>query len=201
MGPGECPAWEAFKTLVCWIQLWKKAKHLSCRSRLRVETRLVVQQMKMCRKHWARQMVKVTARGSPRRLHQEHPWGAPLTDIRITWIPLIFPGEKPYECLWEGCAWRFARSDELTRHTRKHTGHRPFSCRLCQRSFSRSDHLGLHMKRHWRLSCLFSPTKVVIQKSLECYFFVILYIYRRRTSYVCSFITHMNYWFESIMYV
>ncbi|XP_077302620.1 uncharacterized protein LOC143923028 [Arctopsyche grandis] len=57
-------------------------------------------------------------------------------------------GEKPYECLWEGCAWRFARSDELTRHTRKHTGHRPFSCRLCQRSFSRSDHLGLHMKRH-----------------------------------------------------
>ncbi|CAB0003471.1 unnamed protein product [Nesidiocoris tenuis] len=56
-------------------------------------------------------------------------------------------GEKPYECTWEGCTWKFARSDELTRHYRKHTGQKPFKCHLCQRSFSRSDHLSLHMKR------------------------------------------------------
>ncbi|KAL0203558.1 hypothetical protein M9458_001576, partial [Cirrhinus mrigala] len=49
--------------------------------------------------------------------------------------------EKPYRCTWEGCDWRFARSDELTRHFRKHTGAKPFH-------FSRSDHLALHMKRH-----------------------------------------------------
>ena len=35
------------------------------------------------------------------------------------------------------------------RHTRKHTGTKPFKCHLCHRSFSRSDHLALHMKRHW----------------------------------------------------
>ena len=57
-------------------------------------------------------------------------------------------GEKPYECSWEGCKWKFARSDELTRHYRKHTGLKPFKCDLCARSFSRSDHLSLHMKRH-----------------------------------------------------
>jgi krueppel-like factor len=57
-------------------------------------------------------------------------------------------GEKPYECSWEGCKWKFARSDELTRHYRKHTGQKPFKCDLCARSFSRSDHLSLHMKRH-----------------------------------------------------
>lgn len=57
-------------------------------------------------------------------------------------------GEKPYACSWDGCSWRFARSDELTRHFRKHTGHRPFCCGLCPRAFSRSDHLALHMKRH-----------------------------------------------------
>ncbi|KAJ8268678.1 hypothetical protein COCON_G00138500 [Conger conger] len=57
-------------------------------------------------------------------------------------------GEKPYRCSWEGCAWRFARSDELTRHFRKHTGAKPFKCSHCDRCFSRSDHLALHMKRH-----------------------------------------------------
>jgi krueppel-like factor 6/7 len=57
-------------------------------------------------------------------------------------------GEKPYKCSWEGCEWRFARSDELTRHFRKHTGSKPFKCSHCERCFSRSDHLALHMKRH-----------------------------------------------------
>ncbi|XP_062981755.1 Krueppel-like factor 6 [Elgaria multicarinata webbii] len=57
-------------------------------------------------------------------------------------------GEKPYRCSWEGCVWRFARSDELTRHFRKHTGAKPFKCNHCDRCFSRSDHLALHMKRH-----------------------------------------------------
>ena len=60
----------------------------------------------------------------------------------------LLSGEKPYRCSWEGCEWRFARSDELTRHHRKHTGVKPFKCSQCERSFSRSDHLALHMKRH-----------------------------------------------------
>lgn len=57
-------------------------------------------------------------------------------------------GEKPYKCQWAECEWRFARSDELTRHYRKHTGAKPFKCHICERSFARSDHLALHMKRH-----------------------------------------------------
>lgn len=60
----------------------------------------------------------------------------------------LLSGEKPYHCSWEGCSWKFARSDELTRHYRKHTGQKPYQCMLCQRAFSRSDHLALHMKRH-----------------------------------------------------
>ncbi|XP_026686006.1 Krueppel-like factor 7 [Diaphorina citri] len=63
-------------------------------------------------------------------------------------LSVFFPGEKPYKCQWEGCGWSFARSDELTRHYRKHTGAKPFKCLHCERGFSRSDHLALHMKRH-----------------------------------------------------
>lgn len=65
-------------------------------------------------------------------------------------------GEKPYKCMWEGCTWKFARSDELTRHFRKHTGIKPFQCPDCDRTFSRSDHLALHKKRHllmWTQYC------------------------------------------------
>lgn len=60
----------------------------------------------------------------------------------------IHTGEKPYKCLWEGCEWRFPRADELTRHYRKHTGVKPFKCLHCNRCFTRSDHLAVHMKRH-----------------------------------------------------
>lgn len=63
-------------------------------------------------------------------------------------VSLFLPGEKPYKCTWEGCTWKFARSDELTRHYRKHTGVKPFKCADCDRSFSRSDHLALHRRRH-----------------------------------------------------
>ena len=65
---------------------------------------------------------------------------------------LFFSGEKPYVCSWDKCEWRFARSDELTRHMRKHTGQKPFECMYCSRAFSRSDHLNLHIKRHFTSS-------------------------------------------------
>ena len=64
------------------------------------------------------------------------------------YILYIFAGEKPYTCHFPECQWRFARSDELTRHYRKHTGAKPFKCKVCERCFARSDHLALHMKRH-----------------------------------------------------
>ncbi|XP_065566508.1 early growth response protein 2b-like isoform X2 [Artemia franciscana] len=58
------------------------------------------------------------------------------------------PHERPYACPIEGCDRRFSRSDELTRHIRIHTGHRPFQCRICMRGFSRSDHLTTHVRTH-----------------------------------------------------
>ncbi|XP_017777942.1 PREDICTED: Krueppel-like factor 16, partial [Nicrophorus vespilloides] len=56
--------------------------------------------------------------------------------------------ERPFPCSWEGCGKRFARSDELARHTRTHTGEKNFACPVCNKKFMRSDHLSKHARRH-----------------------------------------------------
>jgi len=57
-------------------------------------------------------------------------------------------GEKPFSCPWTDCGCKFSRSDELTRHKRKHLGLKPFICNICDRAFSRSDHMTVHVSRH-----------------------------------------------------
>ena len=57
-------------------------------------------------------------------------------------------GEKPFNCPYSDCDKIFARSDELSRHKRAHTGEKKFVCSTCSRAFVRSDHLLKHVKRH-----------------------------------------------------
>ncbi|XP_060227111.1 Krueppel-like factor 16 isoform X2 [Meriones unguiculatus] len=56
--------------------------------------------------------------------------------------------ERPFACDWPGCDKKFARSDELARHHRTHTGEKRFPCPLCTKRFTRSDHLTKHARRH-----------------------------------------------------
>uniref|UniRef100_A0A665UBJ6 C2H2-type domain-containing protein n=1 Tax=Echeneis naucrates TaxID=173247 RepID=A0A665UBJ6_ECHNA len=64
---------------------------------------------------------------------------------------------RPFKCKWEGCERQFARSDELSRHRRTHTGEKKFVCPMCHSRFMRSDHLAKHAQRHMsarRIPCL-----------------------------------------------
>ncbi|RZF41066.1 hypothetical protein LSTR_LSTR002698 [Laodelphax striatellus] len=53
---------------------------------------------------------------------------------------------KFYIC--SSCDFVTLYPNDLTRHTRKHTGERPFECSVCKQKFARKDKLQTHFRRH-----------------------------------------------------
>jgi len=56
----------------------------------------------------------------------------------------IHSGEKPYKC--RECDKAFSVPQNLTSHMRVHTGDKPYKCSLCDKSFRQSSHLQKHKR-------------------------------------------------------
>ena len=59
------------------------------------------------------------------------------------------------------------RSDELTRHTRTHTGDKRYCCTFCEKRFMRSDHLNKHIKRHTNANSKVNRNRTYVAKALD----------------------------------
>ncbi|XP_037572403.1 zinc finger protein 211-like [Dermacentor silvarum] len=58
----------------------------------------------------------------------------------------VHTGERPFKCHF--CTRSFSQKTNLNKHLRIHTGERPFKCHLCPQSFSQGPTLKGHLRTH-----------------------------------------------------
>ncbi len=60
----------------------------------------------------------------------------------------IHTGEKPYKCNYHGCFKNFKAYGHLRDHIKRHYNIKPFTCEICNTSFTRKNTLKTHYLVH-----------------------------------------------------
>lgn len=66
----------------------------------------------------------------------------------MIFVMIVFAGEKPFKCEFEGCDRRFANSSDRKKHSHVHTSDKPYNCKVrgCDKSYTHPSSLRKHMK-------------------------------------------------------
>lgn len=70
--------------------------------------------------------------------------------LSLFFFLLLFSGEKPFKCEFDGCDRKFANSSDRKKHSHVHTSDKPYNCKVrgCDKSYTHPSSLRKHMKVH-----------------------------------------------------
>lgn len=86
---------------------------------------------------------------------------------QVSLLSPLPPGEKPFQCEFEGCDRRFANSSDRKKHMHVHTSDKPYLCKMCDKSYTHPSSLRKHMKVSiWAPACALQ-TKVCVLCDVE----------------------------------
>lgn len=105
-------------------------------------------------------------------------------------VILYFLEVKEFKCDVDGCSIKFKSSAKLCRHKRVvHTRAASVQCDLCERTFSRLDHLNMHRDR--------VHSMLPADKMLRC---LVTSCQKRFTTFIKDFLIHKQLFYLKVLF-